>query len=231
MSARDHELNEIASAALARELLASARPAAAVPGRLPTSAEINALPARVRTFIHDLETRCDPAGDVQRLAALRDSLDGLMAVHEELRAERDTAMARLRQIAEAMGWDLGWADTDVLDLDLGGMARDRDHQSAVLEQVHVAIGDDPDDLRDIEDRVAAVVEERDALALDLAHTRAIALGDDQVKVPADSVAALVRKRLALLQEENAGLTRAIRLAMTGHDAVEILGAALDASNG
>ena len=48
------------------------------------------------------------------------------------------------------------------------------------------------------DLLAELCEERDALALDLAHTRAIVLGDDQVVVPADSVAALVRKRMAEL---------------------------------
>jgi hypothetical protein len=30
------------------------------------SGEINALPERVRSFIHDLESRADPAGDVRR---------------------------------------------------------------------------------------------------------------------------------------------------------------------
>jgi hypothetical protein len=38
---------------------------------LPTSANINALPEGVRNYIHDLETRCDPAGDVVALTLLR----------------------------------------------------------------------------------------------------------------------------------------------------------------
>lgn len=36
----------------------------------PPPANINALPEPVRKYVHDLETRCDPAFDVQRMAAL-----------------------------------------------------------------------------------------------------------------------------------------------------------------
>lgn len=42
-----------------------------------TSDEINALPERVRRYIHDLETRCDPAGDVAALAAARENAAAL----------------------------------------------------------------------------------------------------------------------------------------------------------
>lgn len=37
-----------------------------------TAEEINALPDRVRSYIHDLETRADPAGDVRELFRLRE---------------------------------------------------------------------------------------------------------------------------------------------------------------
>jgi hypothetical protein len=37
----------------------------------PTPENISALPNPVRRFIHDLETVCDPAGDVQMIYALR----------------------------------------------------------------------------------------------------------------------------------------------------------------
>ena len=43
----------------------------ALEGWLPTPANVNALPEGLRRYIHDLETRCDPAGDVQTMA-LRD---------------------------------------------------------------------------------------------------------------------------------------------------------------
>jgi hypothetical protein len=37
-------------------------------GWLPTAANVNALPEGIRRYVHDLETRCDPAGDVQKMA-------------------------------------------------------------------------------------------------------------------------------------------------------------------
>lgn len=38
----------------------------------PTSENINALPEPVRKYVHDLETRCDPAGEVAALTLTRD---------------------------------------------------------------------------------------------------------------------------------------------------------------
>ncbi len=38
----------------------------------PTVDEINALPEKVRRYIHDLVTRCDKSGDVQTIAILRE---------------------------------------------------------------------------------------------------------------------------------------------------------------
>jgi hypothetical protein len=55
-----------------------------------TPEEINALPERVRTYIHDLETRCDPAGD---LRALRLAQDENRMLREKLARERDAADA------------------------------------------------------------------------------------------------------------------------------------------
>lgn len=40
-------------------------------GWLPTAENVNALPDPVRQYVHDLETRCDPAGDVRELAVCR----------------------------------------------------------------------------------------------------------------------------------------------------------------
>ena len=39
---------------------------------LPTPEHINALPAPIRRYIHHLETRCDPAGEVAELMLTRD---------------------------------------------------------------------------------------------------------------------------------------------------------------
>lgn len=61
----------------------------------PTPENVNALPDAIRRFIHDLETRCDPAGDVQRIAALEGSARGL-------EAERATRLATAREVVEHM---------------------------------------------------------------------------------------------------------------------------------
>lgn len=50
-----------------------------------TADEINALPLRVRRYIHDLETICDPTGMVQTIWSQRDQIEGLVALLKELR--------------------------------------------------------------------------------------------------------------------------------------------------
>ena len=69
----------------------------------PTAEEINALPEGIRLFIHDLETRCDPAGDVAALTLLKDQLhqlqiatlmDGIPTSDEEL---SDATRARIQK--------------------------------------------------------------------------------------------------------------------------------------
>ena len=51
-----------------------------------TVEEINALPDRVRSFVHDLSTRCDPAGELAELTLTRDQNRQLQALVEELKA-------------------------------------------------------------------------------------------------------------------------------------------------
>lgn len=55
----------------------------------PSADEINALPEKVRLYIHDLETRCDKSGDVQTIAILHEDRDALPRRVEELEAELD----------------------------------------------------------------------------------------------------------------------------------------------
>jgi hypothetical protein len=43
----------------------------------PDAAHINALPEPIRRYIHDIETRCDPAGDIQTIACLRENVAAL----------------------------------------------------------------------------------------------------------------------------------------------------------
>lgn len=75
ISARDAEI------ALLKEQLS------AVSDFKPTSACINALPDSIRQYIHDLETRCDPAGDIQTMASLKDQRDALAKQLSESQAE------------------------------------------------------------------------------------------------------------------------------------------------
>lgn len=50
----------------------------------PTSENINALPGRLRDYIHDLEALADPAGIVAELALLRDQNAHLQKRIEEI---------------------------------------------------------------------------------------------------------------------------------------------------
>ncbi|AWM38143.1 hypothetical protein GobsT_37590 [Gemmata obscuriglobus] len=54
----------------------------------PTPDNVNALPEPVRRYIHDLETRCDPAGDVRALSLLTDENAMLRAKIQEMREQR-----------------------------------------------------------------------------------------------------------------------------------------------
>lgn len=49
----------------------------------PTSENINALPETLRRYIHDLETRCDPAGDVAQLSLTKDQNRSIIVMFSE----------------------------------------------------------------------------------------------------------------------------------------------------
>jgi predicted nuclease with TOPRIM domain len=57
----------------------------------PTAANITALPEPLRRYIHDLETRCDPSGDIAALTLTRDQNIQLQAENERLRSELSAA--------------------------------------------------------------------------------------------------------------------------------------------
>ena len=56
-------------------------------GWLPTEENVNALPEGIRRYVHDIETRYDPAHDVQKMALQADTIRGLDAKVQELEAE------------------------------------------------------------------------------------------------------------------------------------------------
>jgi hypothetical protein len=55
-------------------------------GWLPDPEHFNALPYPLRTYIHELETRADPAGDVAAIAFLKDTVDALPARIREMKS-------------------------------------------------------------------------------------------------------------------------------------------------
>ena len=55
-------------------------------GWVPTVANVTALPEGIRRYLHDLETRCDPAHDMQKMALQADTIRGLDARVRELEA-------------------------------------------------------------------------------------------------------------------------------------------------
>lgn len=61
-----------------------------------TAAEINALPARVRKYIHDIETICDPQGMIAEEVLLRDSIEAQYRLIAELKAEKEEALGIIR---------------------------------------------------------------------------------------------------------------------------------------
>lgn len=88
----------------------------------PTSANINALPEKVRAFIHDLQTNCDPSGTVQENVLLREQTLQLNAMIERLKRE---AAPTGEQAGEVVDEDLiaTWATSVGAEVD-GGDAPD-----------------------------------------------------------------------------------------------------------
>jgi RecG-like helicase len=66
------------------------------------AAEINTLPLRVREFIHDLEARADPAGDVRRAIVAEETAAALAARIEEM--EGRSIEAWLRPSQRSCNW-------------------------------------------------------------------------------------------------------------------------------
>ena len=68
------------------------------PDPLDLAAMINGLPEPLRQYVHDLETGCDPAGEVRELFLLRQERE---IVIKDM-AEKDTVIEALRAALEAI---------------------------------------------------------------------------------------------------------------------------------
>lgn len=66
-----------------------------------TAEAINALPDPIRHYIHQLETRTDPAGDVRRIAELKDQVEALQVLLVAAKAERE-------QLTAVLGEPVAW---------------------------------------------------------------------------------------------------------------------------
>ncbi len=67
-------------------------------GWSPTADNVNALPAAVRSYVHELETRCDPSGELRELVIARDTCHALDVRCEALTAERDKQKAENEEL-------------------------------------------------------------------------------------------------------------------------------------
>lgn len=61
-----------------------------------TPEEVNALPPKVKDYIHALSTRCDPAGDIQELVCRREQVKALEILGAELKKDVSTYVAELK---------------------------------------------------------------------------------------------------------------------------------------
>jgi hypothetical protein len=66
---------------------------------LPTAENVNALPDPLRRYIHDLETRADPSGDLRDKAIAQDEVAMLRAALNANVLKLGTALKALREIA------------------------------------------------------------------------------------------------------------------------------------
>ena len=66
-----------------------------------TPEEINALPTRVKQYIHDLETNADPAGTIQDLAAQKENCAALAKQFVDMKS-----LADHKEILLGRVWDI-----------------------------------------------------------------------------------------------------------------------------
>lgn len=81
----------------------------------PTSEAINALPDWVRTYIHDLESRADPAGDVQARTIQEDQIAqlGVLAVRStDLLVALRSALVDMSRVFH-VGYEAGMLDNAI----------------------------------------------------------------------------------------------------------------------
>ena len=83
-----------------------------VPPWTPTPENINALPAPLRKYIDDLETRCDPAGDVRARVLAEDAVRALEleVVRLEGVADQTDYESKEKEAAQKAAYDQGYEE-------------------------------------------------------------------------------------------------------------------------
>lgn len=71
--------------------------------RSPLADEINELPERLRSWIHDLETNADPAGTLRENFVLRENVAALGAKVEEAEMQLDQLAGAVRLFLASLG--------------------------------------------------------------------------------------------------------------------------------
>jgi hypothetical protein len=78
---------------------------------IATAENINKLPDPVRRYIHDLETRCDPAGELRILVLCQDTVRQLAARLAEVERERERETRVWREKVRFLGDVAGRAES------------------------------------------------------------------------------------------------------------------------
>ncbi len=68
----------------------------------PTTDNINSLPDPVRHYIHQLQTRTDPAGDVRRIAELKDQVEALQVLLAAAKAENEALKDQIDNLEDKL---------------------------------------------------------------------------------------------------------------------------------
>lgn len=92
--------------------------------RMELAAVINGLPDRLQRYIHDIETRCDPAGEVRELFFAREQLAALTAEVERLTTKRHEQGEEIEAI-DGLYRDAAESVTDWEQTDRGRAASQR----------------------------------------------------------------------------------------------------------
>lgn len=193
---------------------------AAFDGWQPTAAAINALPAPLRRYIHDLETRCDPAGDVQRLALAQDTARGLERERDEAMALNERQAGRIANLEADVKAAAAWIADHLAQV--ARLERERDEARAKAADYH----------RRAQAAEAEAAKLREAAEAEVMPALRAMVGASGTDLPAADCLERLRVTLAALPkalEERDEARAALRVATAGLACIHKLAADSDRS--